>query len=138
MSINTIGYYIIEFSAPGFSTFISNTIQISALSLHSISVTSSVSSISAFKKFIVNAKLYDQRNRLWTSNSRIDLISSTNIGGVVTGTSSSGSFDFEIYAKVSGNLAIELKSSGISGFLNIHVEKLSLLVNLKKPKVKFI
>ena len=84
----------------------------------------------------MSVKLYDQRGRLWTSNSQIDIISSNSIGGVVTGTSLSGSLEFEIYAKVPGNLNIEAKCSGVSGFLDIVVKKLSLMVNLNKPNVK--
>ena len=135
LTINTANTYVIEFSALGFESFSSDSIQIHDLTLDRVVITSSVSTIGAFEKFSLTVKLYDQRNRLWTMMSLVELQTSLSVGGTVSGSTETGEISFEVYGKVPGSLQVVAKCSGISGDVGVDVLKVLLKIGLNKPVV---
>lgn len=128
--ITTVGNYNLIFSAPGFTDVQSANIQISALSLNSVTLVLSDTTISAYKTFTATVTLLDQRSGLWTTSTSITISGDKSIGGTLVQTTTSGSQIFSIYGKASGTLTLTATASGLTASKSILIQQVHLIVSI--------
>ena len=118
LSINSSGSFQIIATYPNMIKGMSNTIILSPQAITTITLTANTTSPSANFKFILNATVLDQRNRLFTNAATLTLTTANSIIGSHTITNDTGIILFQLYGNIPGNYQITA-SSGIITSNNI-------------------
>lgn len=115
-------------------TSASYVLTISAPTVTSLSMSVSNSLPSAFFDFTVTVLIFDQDGNIFTSSASV-ILTPASLGGTLTGTTSTGSVGFTVYAVSAGSLTITATCSTKTTTSTITVEQNLIKITSVSPLV---